>query len=302
MLGFAHGALRHAAAAPAGERGGGGRLAGSSTRARPRTPARPRCARSRRLQRTVSRLGRILRSQEEFIADASHELRTPLTALQLRLESLERNVAEPGVGRPRRRALRGRPAVGDGRGLARTRACRCGAVRPDRRRRRRRRTRRDWHALAQERGVALVADTDGAATARAAPERLTQIIDNFVANALEVSPEGSTVTTSRQGRRRARRGARSRRGTRSQRRRACAARSIASGARGSGGGGSGLGLAIVRKLADADAATGRARGGARRRARRRPAPAARLTVLTRTFPICAPIPGRALSRSLAAAA
>src|SRR5204862_6203208 len=41
---------------------------------------------------TVTKLGQVLRSQQEFVADASHELRTPLTALRRRLESLERGV------------------------------------------------------------------------------------------------------------------------------------------------------------------------------------------------------------------
>jgi signal transduction histidine kinase len=42
---------------------------------------------------TTAKLDQLLRSQEEFVADASHQLRSPLTALRLRLENLERDVA-----------------------------------------------------------------------------------------------------------------------------------------------------------------------------------------------------------------
>jgi signal transduction histidine kinase len=203
---------------------------------------------------TVSRLGRILRSQEEFIADASHELRTPLTALQLRLESLERNVAEPGTGdldAALREVGRLSEMVEGLLALARAEAGPSGPIdvadvvveRAE-----------TWQALAQERGVALVADTDGAAIARAAPERLTQIIDNFVANALEVAPAGSTVTVIAKVA-----------GEHVEVRVRDQGPGLSAGDRarafdrfwraGSGGGGSGLGLAIVRKLAEADAAT-----------------------------------------------
>jgi signal transduction histidine kinase len=203
---------------------------------------------------TVSRLGRLLRSQEEFVADASHELRTPLTALQLRLESLERSVSEPGrqdLDAALREVGRMSEMVEGLLALARADAEPSGPVdvaavvveRVD-----------TWRALAQERGVALVTDTDGAVTARAAPGRLAQIIDNFVANALDAAPEGSTVTVfagETAGLVEVRVRDQGPGLTPDERARAFdrfwRARS--------GGGGSGLGLAIVRKLAEADAAT-----------------------------------------------
>ena len=44
---------------------------------------------AREFNRTTAKLAALLRSQEQFVADASHELRTPLTALRLRLENGE---------------------------------------------------------------------------------------------------------------------------------------------------------------------------------------------------------------------
>jgi signal transduction histidine kinase len=203
---------------------------------------------------TVSRLGRLLRSQEEFVADASHELRTPLTALQLRLESLERDITEPGRG-DLEAALREVGRLSDMveglLALARADAEPSGPVGVAEVVAERVET---WQALAQERGIALVAETDGAATARAAPQRLTQIIDNFVANALEVAPAGSTVTVLARAAgdlvevRVRDRGP----GLTAEER----ARAFDRFWRArSGGGGSGIGLAIVRKLAEADGAT-----------------------------------------------
>ena len=78
-----------------------GRRAARGTRAERRGPAGGALAR-RVFNETVAKLERLLRSQEEFVADASHELRTPLTALRLRLESLppRRRTATRRCGRP----------------------------------------------------------------------------------------------------------------------------------------------------------------------------------------------------------
>ena len=45
---------------------------------------------------TVARLEQLVRSQNDFVADASHQLRTPLTALRLRLENIEADLTEAG--------------------------------------------------------------------------------------------------------------------------------------------------------------------------------------------------------------
>jgi signal transduction histidine kinase len=212
---------------------------------------------------TVSKLARLLRAQEEFVADASHELRTPLTALQLRLESLEHVIADGASQPDLQAALREVERLSDMveglLALARADAAPAAAVDAARIAQERVEV---WQPLAAERGVALRTDLDGHRLARAAPERVAQIVDNFVSNALDAAPAGTTVTVSSrdtadgvevrvrdQGP-----------GLRPEQRarafdRFWRASNGSTGLRSSGLGGSGLGLAIVRKLADADAAT-----------------------------------------------
>ena len=201
---------------------------------------------------TTAKLDQLLRSQEEFVADASHQLRTPLTALRLRLENLDRDVAAEG-----RSQLEGALAELERLGvlvdgllaLSRAAAGAAPAEQVDLAEVVRDRV-EAWSALAAERGLSLLAETDRTPSARAAPERVRQVLDNLVENAVEVSPPGGTVTVAAraappwaelrvrdegpgldaEGRRRA----------------------FDRFWRGRGGEGSGLGLAIVRRLVETD--------------------------------------------------
>ncbi|HVM57747.1 MAG TPA: ATP-binding protein [Gaiellaceae bacterium] len=203
---------------------------------------------------TVGKLEQLLRSQGEFVADASHELRTPLTALRLRLESLERAEDEEERQRDLDAALREVDRLSqtvDGLlALARADAGAAPAERIDAGALVRERV-ETWQALADERGIELVADANGAAPVRAAATRVTQVLDNLVANALDHAPGGTTVTV----------GVRPANAwvelhvtdegpgmTPEQRARAFDRFWRA----GPGPGGSGLGLAIVRRLVEAD--------------------------------------------------
>ena len=196
---------------------------------------------------TVAKLSRLLRSQGEFVADASHELRTPLTALRLRLESLPSS-------RDRDAALheadRLRDLVDGLLTLARADAGSEASARVDATALMRERV-EAWLPLADEHGVGLVAQLDGPLPVRAAPGRLAQVLDNLLANALEASPAGGTVTVSArvespwvelhlcdEGP-----------GLAPEQRKRAFDRFWRAG---SGAGGSGLGLAIVKRLVAAD--------------------------------------------------
>ena len=132
---------------------------------------------ARELNETAAKLQALLESQQAFVADASHELRTPLTALRLRLENLG-EPAGPALAEVDRlgRLVEGLLA------LARADAAwRSGPV--------------DVDAVLADRLGAAAEVTPGrrraACAVRSSPERLGQIVDNLVANALAVSRAAS---------------------------------------------------------------------------------------------------------------
>jgi signal transduction histidine kinase len=145
---------------------------------------------------TVTKLERLLASQEEFVADASHQLRTPLTALRLRLENLARDVAPPG-----RAELDGAVQEVERLGslvealleLARADARRAPVGDVDLEAVVRDRV-SAWSALADERNVRLDAVYGDTPTARGTQERVRQVLDNLVENAIEASPAAATIT------------------------------------------------------------------------------------------------------------
>ena len=196
---------------------------------------------------TVAKLQRLLRSQEEFVADASHELRTPLTALRLRLENLPAGGERDAALREARRLadlVEGLLALARAdAGSESTAPVDASAVLRERA--------EAWLPLAGERQIRLAVETDGPATARAAPLRLAQVLDNLIANAIEASPRGGTVTLSAAaGQPWVELHVRDEGPGLSPEQRARAFDRFWRA--GSGHGGSGLGLAIVRRLVAAD--------------------------------------------------
>jgi signal transduction histidine kinase len=146
----------------------------------------------------VAKLDALLRSQEQFAADASHQLRTPLTALRLRLENLARD-EERGRSDELEGALdelERLAALVDGL-LTLARADRAAsapveidvAAAIDERV-------EAWSALADEQQVQLVSRIDGRPHARVTAGRIEQVLDNLLANALEVAPPGSAIELS----------------------------------------------------------------------------------------------------------
>ncbi len=140
---------------------------------------------AREFNRTTAKLAALLRSQEQFVADASHELRTPLMALRLRLENAETDAALVEAERlsglvDELLELARADASGDPPGdlllgdVVQRRV-------------------ELWSALAEERDVRLEAWGDGSMI-RAGEGRVEQVLDNLLSNALDAAPAGSEIT------------------------------------------------------------------------------------------------------------
>ncbi|NUP44514.1 MAG: HAMP domain-containing histidine kinase [Streptomyces sp.] len=149
--------------------------------------------------RTATRLQHLLQSQQAFASEASHQLKTPLTALRLRLENFEPYLdprAHPSldeaVGEVERlgRMVQGLLALARLENAATTpEPVDLDAVLAERV--------AMWEPLAAEQYVALDISGPPAGQVWAIPGALEQIIDNLLANALRVSPPGTTIALHR---------------------------------------------------------------------------------------------------------
>jgi signal transduction histidine kinase len=153
---------------------------------------------SRDLNTMANRLASLIEAQRSFAGDASHQLRTPLTALRLRLDqAAEALLDDPAaasepVDDARAETERLQHVIDGLLRLARAEgqqqelcAIDLTAIAHERF--------AVWQPLAEEQGVRLELSAPALAmiqAVRAAPE---QILDNYLDNALSVSPYGSTV-------------------------------------------------------------------------------------------------------------
>ena len=146
----------------------------------------------------ASELDTLLRSQDAFVADASHQLRTPLAALRLRLENLEPDVTDPGKEDlwGALREVERLSALVDGL-LTLARADRAQSAPSSISLGRLVEMRAEaWSALAAESDVSLQLELESDVEALATPGRVEQVLDNLLANAIDASPAGTTITLS----------------------------------------------------------------------------------------------------------
>ncbi|MEO8363939.1 MAG: ATP-binding protein [Ilumatobacteraceae bacterium] len=147
------------------------------------------------------RIGRMIDQQRSFSSNASHQLRTPLTALRLRLE-LANDLVESD---PHETRINLEEALAESERLshlveqllqlARAEGLSLPSQDLDIKELVNERV-EQWSSLAEERGVSLVGEVSTSVTGRGNAMALNEILDNYIDNALEVSPDGSTVRIS----------------------------------------------------------------------------------------------------------
>jgi signal transduction histidine kinase len=154
---------------------------------------------ARTLNQGAERLDTLVAAQRIFVADASHQLRTPLTALRLSLDNIADGVDDDFVKEDVEQAtaevVRMSRLVNGLLVLARAEA-KVSAAEPlaladivrDRL--------SVWRPAADERGVTITlrGSADGRLLVLTSPGHLDQVLDNVLSNALEVSPDGGTIT------------------------------------------------------------------------------------------------------------
>ncbi|MGW3284020.1 ATP-binding protein [Streptomyces sp. NPDC001002] len=160
---------------------------------------------ARTLNQGAERLDTLIASQRIFVADASHQLRTPLTALRLSLDNIadgtDDEFVREDVEQATAEVVRMSRLVNGLLVLARAEA-KVTAAEPLPLTDIVRERLSVWRPAADERGVtiALKGFADGRPSALASPGHLEQVLDNVLSNALEVSPDGATITVSAQSR------------------------------------------------------------------------------------------------------
>jgi signal transduction histidine kinase len=181
------------------------RLGAGTLNARSPVPTGPSEVRllAQEFNTTAAQLEELVGAQHSFVADASHQLRTPLSALRLRLENLESEV-DPGAAEDvegARAEVDRLTRLVDGL-MTLARAEQLASAPTDVDLAAIVAGRRDaWLALAAERDVRLEAEVEPGLWARATPERLEQVLDNLLNNALEVAPPATAVTLTATARR-----------------------------------------------------------------------------------------------------
>ena len=145
------------------------------------------------------RLDTLIAAQRIFVADASHQLRTPLTALRLSLDNIADGVDDDFVKEDVEQAtaevVRMSRLVNGLLVLARAEA-KVTVAEPLPLKEIVRERLDVWRPAADERGVTITlrGSADGRLLVLTSPGQLEQVLDNVLSNALEVSPDGGTIT------------------------------------------------------------------------------------------------------------